>query len=617
MRINKDFLDTRRVFIITIVCLVVLIYIIQLFRLQILIPSYKDLADNNAFLKRVIYPPRGLIYDRKGNLLVHNQFTYELRVIMQEIKNLDTIAFCKAIHISPEDFRKKIEDIKDKHKNPDYSPYTSQVFLAQLENKEYNIFQEITYKFSGFYVQKRVVRKYTHPNAPHVLGYIAEVDRQNITDDSYYQAGDYIGKTGVEYSYEKSLRGKKGFEILLRNAQGCIKERYENGTHDVIPIQGKNLTLSIDIDLQAYGEELMRNKLGTIIMIKPQTGEILCMVSSPTYDPSILVGKQLSKSFADLIQDPYKPLFNRALNGTYSPGSTFKMAQGLVFLQEKIVTLNTMYSCHNGWPLGKGHPACHKHHSPLSLVSAIETSCNSYFCWGLKDMMENRKYGSIQNALNKWRDFMVAQGFGYPLGVDLPGERRGMIPNSQYYDKVYRKHWNIFSIISIAIGQGEVALSPIQICNLAATIANRGHYYIPHIVKKLSNAQLDSLYLYPHYTGIESQHYIPIVEGMRLAVTNGTCNLANIPDVAVCGKTGTVQNNKRDHSVFMGFAPMDNPEVAILVFVENGGFGTSCAVPVGRLMIQKYLKNTIPDSDKWIENNIKNMVILRHDVQKK
>lgn len=616
MNINKGYLDTRRVFIIIIICLVVLIYIIQLFRLQILIPNYKESADKNAFLKRIIYPSRGLIYDRKKNLLVHNQPVYELRVVMHEVNYLDTMAFCKAVNISLEDFRKRLEDIKDKYKNPNYSPYNSQVFLAQLNNKEYSIFQEFSYKFSGFYIQKKIIRKYIYPYASHVLGYIAETDKQNLTKDSYYQAGDYSGKTGVENSYEKYLRGKKGFEILLRNARGYVEGRYENGTHDIIPIRGRDLTLSIDIDLQTYGEKLMHNKLGTIIMIEPKTGEILCMVSSPTYDPSTLVGKQFCKSFISLIQDPYKPLFNRALNGIYPPGSTFKMAQGLVFLQEKIITPNTMYSCHNGWPIGRGHPACHNHHSPLSLASAIGVSCNSYFCWGLKAMMENKKYGSIQNAMDKWRDFMVAQGFGYPLGVDLPGERNGMIPNSQFYDKVYKK-WNVFSIISIAIGQGEIALSPIQICNLAATIANNGYYYIPHVVKKISNAQLNSLYLHPHYTGIESQHYIPIVEGMRLAVTDGTCSLANIPDVTVCGKTGTAQNSGKDHSIFMGFAPMDNPKIAILVLVENGGYGTSCAVPVGRLMIQKYLKDTIPNSDKWIENNIKNTVILRHVTQKK
>jgi penicillin-binding protein 2 len=617
MGINKYYLDTRKVFMIVSVCIVVLVYVIQLFRLQLLSPKYKDWAYGNAFLKQVRYPSRGMIYDRKGKLLVYNQFAYELKVVMQEISNLDTIALCKAINISLEECRKRLEDIKDKYKNPGYSPYTLQVFLDQLGNKECSIFQEFTYKFPGFYVQKRAIRKYVYPYASHVLGYISEVDRQNIVNDSYYQVGDYIGKTGVECSYEEHLRGKKGFEILLRNAKGYIEGKYENGVHDIVPTQGENLTLSIDIDLQTYGEELMRNKLGTIIMIEPQTGEILCMISSPTYDPSILVGKQFGKSFASLVQNPYKPLFNRALSGSYPPGSTFKMAQGLAFLQEGIITSNTVYSCHNGWPIGRGRPACHSHDSPLTLASAIGTSCNSYFCWGLKAMIENKKYGSMRNAIDKWRDFMVLQGFGYPLGVDLPGERRGMIPNSQYYDEMYRKNWNVFSVISIAIGQGEVALSPIQICNLATTIANRGYFYIPHVVKKISNAQLDGIYLCPHYTGVESQHYSPIIEGMRLAVTNGTCSLANIPDIAVCGKTGTAQNSGRDHSIFMGFAPMDNPKIAILVFIENGGFGTSCAVPIGRLMIQKYLKDTIPCSDEWIENSIKNMVILRRVVRKK
>lgn len=608
--------NVRKTLLLAIVCIVVAIYLIQLFRLQVLNSDYKAWADSNAFLKRTRYPSRGVMYDRNQNLLVYSQPAYDVTVVMRETQPFDTLAFCKAVNISIERFRKQLVEIKDKRNNPGYSSYTPQTFLRQLGNKEYGILQESIYKFPGFYIQNRTVRKYSSPYAAHVLGYVAEADKQNIADDNYYQRGDLIGKTGVECSYEKYLRGQKGIEILLRDAHGRIKGKYEDGIYDVSPVSGKDLTLSIDIELQAYGEELMCNKLGTIIMIEPQTGEILCMVSSPTYDPASLVGRQFSDAFSELAKNPYTPLLNRALNGTYPPGSTFKTAQGLTFLQENIISPNTAYSCFHGWPPGNGHPACHGHGSPLALTAAVGTSCNAYFCWGLKAMMENKRYATIEEAMDKWRDHMVTQGFGYPLGVDLPGEKRGMIPNSQYYNKVYKNRWNAFSVISIAIGQGEVTLSPVQMCNLAATIANRGYFYTPHIVKNIKDTPLDSVYRSRRYTGIDVQHYDPIVEGMRLAVTGGTCRGANIPDIAVCGKTGTAQNSGKDHSIFMGFAPMEDPKVAVLVFIENGGFGATYAVPTGRLMIQKYLKREIPEQDKRIENNMKNATILRNVVQK-
>ncbi|MCC8147329.1 MAG: penicillin-binding protein 2 [Bacteroidales bacterium] len=619
---NKNFNpESRKAFLVGFICVVVLIYLFQLFRLQVLSPDYKDWADSNAFLKKTQYPSRGVMYDRNGNLLVYNQPTYEVMVVMRETQPFDTLAFCNAVNIDMETFRKRMQDIKNRKLNPGYSSYTPQTFLTQLGNKEYGILQESIYKFPGFYIQNRTVREYNYPNAAHVLGYIAEVDKQNMSDDNYYMRGDCIGKTGIEKSYEEYLRGEKGVEILLRDAHGRIKGKYEEGIHDVAPVSGKDLTLSIDMDLQAYGEELMKNKLGTIIMIEPKTGEILCMVSSPTYDPSSLVGRQFSKTFSELAKDPYMPLINRAMNGTYPPGSTFKTAQALTFLQENIITPNTVYSCYGGFPPGGGRPKCHGHASHIALAPAIGTSCNSYFSWGLKAMLENKKYGSIQNAMDKWRDYMVAQGFGYPLGVDMPGEKRGMIPNSQYYDKWHRDAngrpwWKAMTVISIAIGQGEVTLSPIQICNLSATIANRGFFYTPHVVKEIRDTPLDEKYTKPRYTGIDSKHYNPIVEGMRMAVTGGTCRAANIPDIAVCGKTGTAQNSGRDHSIFMAFAPMEDPKVAVMVFVENGGFGAYYAVPMGRLMIQKYLKGEIPEEDKWIENNMKNSVVLRSVLQK-
>jgi penicillin-binding protein 2 len=609
--------DRRKTVLIAIVCVVVLIYIIQLFRLQVLNPNYKVWADNNAFFPKTLYPSRGVMSDRNGKLLVYNQPAYDVMVIMRETQEFDTLSFCRAVDISIERFRKRLDEIKDKRNNPGYSSYIPQNFLTQLSNRQYGILQESIYKFPGFYIQNRTIREYSFPYAAHVLGYIAAADKQNIADDEYYQRGDLVGKTGVERSYEKQLRGQKGVEVLLRNAHGHIKGKYENGMHDVAPISGKDLTLSIDIDLQKYGEELMQNKLGAIIAIEPKTGEILCMISSPTYDPSSLVGRQFVESFFKLAEDPYKPLLNRSLSGTYPPGSVFKTTQGLTFLQENIITTHTAYTCFYGWPLGNGRPGCHGHASPLTLTGAIGNSCNSYFFWGLKAMLENKKYGSMRAAMDKWRDYMVAQGFGYPLGVDLPGEKRGLIPNGEYYSKKGR--WNAFSVISIAIGQGEVTLSPIQICNLAATIANRGYFYTPHVVKKIQDASLDSIYLQPRSTGIDPVHYETIVEGMRWAVNGpgGTCHGANIPDIMVCGKTGTAQNSSgRNHSIFMAFAPMDNPQIALMAFVENGGYGATNAVPICRLMIQKYLKGEIPASDQWLEDRIKNTVILRNVIQK-
>ena len=611
--------EKRRRYITFSIYLLVFIFILQLFKLQIIDKGYKQWADSNAFLNRKIYPPRGVMYDRSGKLLVYNQPAYDVMVIFRETKEMDTLAFCRAVNLPIEKFRQKLADVKNRKLNPGYSSYIPQTFLTQLGNKEYGILQESIYKFPGFYIENRTVREYNYPNAAHVLGYTAPVDKQNLNDDDYYVSGDYIGKTGVEKQYETYLRGTKGVEILLRDAHGRIKGNYENGIHDQDPVQGKDLTLSIDVDLQAYGEELMKNKLGSIIMIEPETGEILCMVSSPTYDPSLLVGgRQFSDNFLALAQDPYMPLLNRALNGSYPPGSTFKPAQALVFLEENIIQPSTAYSCYNGFPLGNGHPACHPHPSPLTLVPAIGNSCNSYFCWGLKAMLENKKYGSIQNAMNKWRDLMVVQGFGRSLGVDLPGEKKGTIPNGEFYDKRYSR-WNSFTVINIAIGQGEIEATPLQICNLAATVANKGFFYTPHIVKKIKDASLDSLYIQRRYTGINSEYYETIADGMRWAVNGpgGTCGKANIPNIEVCGKTGTSQNRGPDHSLFMAFAPKDNPQVAISVIVENGGFGANYAVPIGRLMIEKYLNGAIAESSRWLEDNMKNAVILRYALPKK
>ncbi|MDR3060681.1 MAG: penicillin-binding protein 2 [Dysgonamonadaceae bacterium] len=601
--------DSRKYLIIGGICAIIFIYLVQLFYIQVIKDDYKIMADNNAFLKKTLYPSRGMLYDRNGKLLVFNQPAYDLTIVMKEVRPFDTLKFCNIVNISKEYLIKCLEDIKNRRINPGYSPYLPQTILTQLGEKEFGILQEFLYKFPGFYIQSQPVRKYNYPHAAHLLGYMQIVDRQNIFDDNYYSMRDYIGKSGVERSYESVLRGEKGVEVLLRDSHGRIKGKYENGIYDRKPVSGKDLILSIDIELQKYGEELMQNKMGTIVMIEPSTGEILCMVIKPDYDPALFVGRQFRENYTHLLNNPEKPLFNRALSAMYPPGSTFKAAQGLVFLEENIITPQTMFTCYHGFPLGNGRLRCHGHESPLSLSPAIGTSCNSYFCWGIKSMLENKKYGGTGNAINRWHDCMVNLGLGRKLGIDLPGEKGGFIPNAQYYNKKYKNRWNAFTVISIAIGQGEVLTTPVQICNMASQIANRGYFYTPHVVKNIKNGELDTTYTKRHYTGVSRLMYDPVIDGLRLAVTNGTCWGAWIPDIEVCGKTGTAQNPDKDHSIFMGFAPKDNPQVAIAVYVENGGYGSEFAVPIGRLMIEKYLRGgSIAEYSKWFEYNVKNNI---------
>ena len=613
---KNDVLDSekRRKYVTFAVCALVIIYVFQLFKLQIVETDYRQWADSNAFYNKKLHPSRGAMYDRNGKLLVYNQPAYDVMIIMRETKEIDTLAFCRAVNITIEKFRQALLDVKNPKLNPGYSSYTPQPFLKQLGKREFGILQESLYKFPGFYIDVRTVREYDYKNAAHILGYTAEVGKQDMADDNYYVMGDYIGKTGIERQYEKYLRGTKGVEVLLRDVHGRIKGKYEHGIHDQDPVAGQDLTLTIDIELQAFGEELMKNKLGSIVMIEPKTGEILCMVSSPTYDPSILVGgRDYSKNFAELARDTYEPLINRAIY-TYPPGSTFKLTQALNFLAEDIITPATHYPCGGGFALGGGKPKCHPHASPLSLIPAIGNSCNAYFCWGLHAMFSNKKYESVVEATNKWRDLMVSQGFGRALGVDLPDEKRGMIPNGEYYDNAYKGRFNAITVKSIAIGQGEVTSTPLQVCNMVATIANRGYFITPHIVKKIKNSTIDSLYIKPRYTGISHEHYETVAEGMRWAIvgSGGTSWRAGIPNIEVCGKTGTAENNGKDHSLFVAFAPKDDPKVAISVIVENGGFGATSALPVARLMMEKYLLGEVSDSYRYMENHVKNLVILRN-----
>lgn len=602
---RKDYSLEKRKFVIGgIIVAIVIIYVIKLFELQVSDSKYKDYADSNAFLRKTIYPSRGLMYDRKGKLVVFNQPAYDLVFIPKDVQPFDTIDFCNTLQITREEFDVRMRDVR---KNPSYSKYTQQNFITHLSSQDYGRLQEKLYRFPGFYIQKRILRQYNYNVAANLLGNIREVNNTDLKKDEYYRRGDYTGDLGIEKSYEKYLRGEKGLEILIRDVVGKIKGRYMNGEYDVQPVAGKDLKLSIDIELQKYGEQLMKNKIGAIVAIEPSTGEVLALVSSPTYDPNLLVGRVRGKNYQTLKNDKTLPLYDRSIMAAYPPGSTFKPTQGLIFREEGIVTENTPFPCSGGFVYGRLKVGCHGHESPITLKPALRTSCNAYFCWGLKNMLDKKsKYGSTSEAFEIWKNYLVDMGYGYRLGIDLPGESRGFIPNSGTYNKFYgNNRWNALTIISIAIGQGEILATPLQIANLAVTIANRGYYVAPHVVKEITGEQIDSIYTERKYTGIDSRYYEEIVEGMRMAVTGGTCRTANLKDHEVCGKTGTAQNpHGCDHSAFMGFAPMNNPKIAICVYVENAGFGATYGVPIGSLMMEKYLNDSIAPERKYLEQRM-------------
>lgn len=589
------------------ITVIVIIFLIRLFNLQVSEGIYKENAESNAFFKKILYPSRGLIYDREGRLVVLNQPEYDVMLIPKDVgTDFDTIGLCEVLEITKEEFRSKWADMKNPRKNPGYSAYTPQKLMTHLSQEDYGRLQEKLYLFPGFYVQKRNVREYAVHAAANILGNIREVNAKDVENDRYYRSGDYTGDLGVEKSYERHLRGVKGEEILMKDALGRIKGKYEDGIHDVAPISGRDLTLGIDMELQEYGEQLMKGKVGAIVAIEPATGEILCMVSAPGYDPSLLVGMDRGKNYAKLVQDPVKPLYDRALQGAYPPGSTFKPTQGLIFLQEGTVSTSTVYPCYRGYVNGL-RVGCHSHGSPIALKPAIATSCNAYFCWGLKNFID-KKGTTPAKQLEKWKNYMVEMGYGYKLGVDLPSESRGFIPNPEFYSSSFRgSNWSANSIISIAIGQGEVLATPLQIANLASTIANRGWYITPHVVKEVKDTLLDSKYTEKRRPSIKKEYYDIIAEGMRGAVTGGTCRVANLPGLDVCGKTGTAQNpHGRDHSVFMGFAPYENPKIAVAVYVENAGFGATYGVPIGSLIIEKYLNGSIAEGRKGLEERMLN-----------
>lgn len=609
----NDLYGNRKYVIGGLMVLVVLIYILRLFSLQILDDSYQDKADSNAYLKQIEFPARGLIKDRNGKILVFNKPSYDVMMVVREMKQFDTLGFCTLLNISQEEFDIRMKDLK---KRVGYSSYTPQPFMTQLPPEDYGVLQEQLFRFPGVYMQMRTIRNYNYSAAALLLGSVGEVNRKMIEKDEFYVLGDYAGQNGVEQTYENVLRGKKGVEVFLRDAHGRIQGKLDDGAHDIQSKAGQNLTLSIDIDLQMYGERLMENKVGSIVAIDPKTGEILAQVSSPTYDPAILSGRKRSENYEKLLKNPLKPLLDRPVMAYYPPGSTFKVANALIFEQEGIITPNTYLSCHLGYHVGRFSVGCHAHYSPLNLVQSVQHSCNAYYCASFRTMMDHKKYKNISDAFETWKNHIVSLGFGYKLGADVPNEKRGYIPNSGVYDKLYGKNrWKSLMIVSNSIGQGEILTTPLQIANLAAIVANRGYYVVPHLVKEIEGREIDSIYRTKKITTIDPKHFAPIVEGMDLVMRAGTGWYSRIDSVAVCGKTGTAENpHGEDHSLFMAFAPKDDPKIAICVVVENSGFGATWAAPIASLMIEKYLKGYIAPRRIPMEEKMLNSNLLPKDV---
>lgn len=584
----------RKWIILSFVFFVIIVYFIRLFFLQVFDDQWEIRAKGNALRYVCDYPPRGLIYDRNGELLVTNAISYDLMVVPRKVKLSDTLMneLCKILDISPEEFIRRFKKAKT------YSPFVASIFDRQISDETHGYIEERLHRLQGFYVQPRTLRKYMTTSSAHSLGYIGEVNYNEMEKDAYYTMGDYIGKIGIEKSYEKELRGVKGCQILLVDNLNREKGSFQNGLYDTAAIAGKSLWSSLDKNLQEYGEKLMQGKRGSIVAIEPSTGEILCLVTSPSYNPDLLVGRERSKNYEKLHKDSInKPLFNRALMAQYPPGSTFKLVNALIGQEEEVINRNTTYSCHMGFAYGNRVLGCHAHASPVDLVFSIQTSCNAYYCRVLKAILENRsKYKNTKEAYDAWYKKVTNLGFGHKFNSDLPYELKGFIPESSYYDRYYGiNRWKATTIISIAIGQGEVAVTPVQLANLVAIIANKGYYYSPHLVKAIGHVDsLNRLFNTKHYVGIQEIYFLPVIEGMEKAATAGTVRSAAVPGIRIAGKTGTAQNpHGKDHSILVCYAPVDNPKIAISVIVENAGFGATWAGPIAGLMIEKYLKDSV------------------------
>ena len=577
----------------------------RLFQVQILDKDYRVTAENNALKYETLYPARGRILDRNGDVLVDNKMTYDIMVTPYDVRPFDTLAFCRIFDLDTAFVHDKFREYRRYRRRIGYQ---SLAFCRQVTSEQYNMFIEKSYQFPGFSGVRRSSRAYPHAGGGNLYGYISEVDPAYLREHPEYRSGDYVGKTGMEESYETLLRGEKGYVIYLRDARGRIKQHYENGEYDKEAVAGTDVTTTIDGMLQAYGEQLMKNKVGSLVAIEPATGEILTMVSSPGIDVSLLA--DINKHYKDIVSDPYKPMFNRAVQSPQPPGSVFKLVNGLIGLQEGVLTPDTRYGCNRGYVVGNLRVGCHGHPSPIDLYQSIMMSCNAYYCYVFRSILDNPKYGSVREGFEKWKEYTASFGFGHRLDTDIPGEKAGTMPSAERYDRIHGKdRWRSLSIISLSIGQGEIGCTPLHLANLAATIANRGWYYTPHLQKDMPDCPIDERFKERHYTLVDTTHFADIVKGMELAInyTGGgaTATVARIPGIIACGKTGTAQNpHGDDHSVFITFAPKDNPQIAVVAYVENGGFGATWAAPIASLLVEKYLKGEISPERKALEQRV-------------
>ena len=594
---------TRRTILRYIVLLIFGVIACRVAYIQLFDSSYKTLAAGNVLRYEVQYAPRGEVLDRNGEFLVQSMECYDLMVIYRDLpkEGFDTTLLCSLIDLREERMVQKLKDARMSPRAP--------VLVTNFVSKEAKLrFDE--HNFQGFHTVQRNARQYPRKIGGNLLGNLGEVSENDIKrSEGEYRAGDYIGKSGLERAYEHYLRGDDGVNVFERDAHGAIKGSYMEGMYDTLPVPGLRITSTIDARLQAFAEELMEGKVGAVVAIEPSTGEILVMASSPTFDPDDMVGRQRGNNYMKMLGDKYRPMFNRAVQSRYPPGSTFKLVQGLIGMQEGTLRPENAYPCNMGYHWGNVKMGCHAHPSPLDLRAAVAQSCNAYFCYVFRNIIENRKFKNVKEGLDVWVDYVKSFGFGRKLDSDFLDEQEGYVPTSERYDRVYRGSWNGHTVLSLSIGQGELGCTPLQMANLAAIVANRGYYYIPHIVKAIEGQDsIDRRFYERQYTKVEAKHFEPIVEGMWRGVNipgAGTSSRAYLPGWDVCGKTGTAQNpNGTDHSTFLSFAPKDNPKIAISVYVEHGGFGASAALPIASLLEELYLTDTItrPEMIQQIKN---------------
>ena len=593
---------------------VLLLLVGRLFYVQIINESYKVDADNNSMTRELIYPPRGVIYDRNGKLLVGNRICYDIMVTPREVKEFDTLALAEALDTTADFIRERMAYYRKFRTRIGWQTLT---FMRLVKPEVYMRFAEEQFMFPGFKSQVRNMREYPFNAGGNLLGYTSEVSAEFLEEHPDYRAGDYYGRTGLEAAREQELRGKLGWHIYQRDSRGRQKDPYRDGEFDVEAEPGKDIVTTIDAYLQQYGQTIMQGKKGSLVAIEPSTGEILAMVSSPGIDVDVLA--EFGRHFDRLRQDKHKPLYNRAVSASYPPGSVFKLVNGLIGLEEGVLQPWMQYPCYNGFVYtSSGRKlGCHSHRTPLNLEDAVKMSCNGYFCYVYKNILENPEYANTEEAYRHWRDMVMSFGFGRKLDSDFPSELSGNIPSADYYNRIYKKgHWRFPTIVSLSIGQGEILTTPLQIANLAAIMANRGYYYIPHVVKASEGVEIDPKYYEKQYTMVDTTHFPKVVRGMWKAVNDfgdgATANVAHVNGLNICGKTGTAQNpHGKDNSVFICFAPMDNPKIAVAAYIENAGFGGSWACPIASLLVEKYLRGEISEARKDLEYRVTHTKLIR------